>query len=843
MDGELEITPCTLDAAQAKADADTVTTPWRSIAIGFIRRDLLTLLGAVLAALLVWFALINTPATASTTPYVDVWSHLILLVFMGGMIGLLRRPLAARWRTNVGLLWLGLFFLALLTLRLKDTPFTVGGINGDARFYTTYITKLAAYPGYGDMFYKDLPAFYPPLYYFLVARVAEWFTIEPFRVMKYALFTTVMVLPLTTGWLWRRLVAEPLVLAAPLCMLVFPDWFKPNEWLALALFVPWWLHWVDNCTADQPQTRGGRWLWWLSGGLIGALIFQLYFFWFFVGGVALLVQIGHSLWGDRPTALTVRPLAHSLLMLGLTAVLSSPFWAPYLYSLLTTPGAEPLQNRFFGESKAPLPLYFFEASWQGVVYFGGLLYILLAAAVDPIARGLRRLVVGFAVWVALGYVAILVDMPLLTFRSYPLLAYLLGVGAFLGLLRLATNAGQLAQHWPQLPWRLLATTLLTPVILLFANGVVTELLGQENVQDAVDATYPTAELAAFDTLTANDYRNRVALVTDSSRSVLFFRPLYSFLAWSAHFSHPAGQFHRRADFLEKLARLHDPQLFAAALAHNQYDQVDYLLLGAEAGYWRYKFVDDNFPNRTIDREIRFPQALLAETYFQTSTADGYSVITVRETPMLDPLTLTAPLTGAALVAAAQRHVLATTFAPDVPLAPETAATTNAALLTADLTALPVATLLDLRASARGELADAVQTALAARLQLAQPMILTDDSGQPRVALLGYELLPHAAGEREIALYWQALTALEESYTVWFHAFPAEPAGEKHIFDHTPPLATNLWSPGAVYVDRFTLPLPAGAYRLETGLWAPEQDRRLWLPTGELGITIENVSLP
>ncbi len=34
-----------------------------------------------------------------------------------------------------------------LALRLKNTPFTVGGINGDARFYTTYVTKMATYAG------------------------------------------------------------------------------------------------------------------------------------------------------------------------------------------------------------------------------------------------------------------------------------------------------------------------------------------------------------------------------------------------------------------------------------------------------------------------------------------------------------------------------------------------------------------------------------------------------------------------------------------------------------------------------------------------------------------------
>ncbi len=826
--------------------APGVNAPPQSRVMGTGRGDLLTVIIGAAAALLLWLGLTNTPSTAGTMPYVGVWIHLILMIYVGGMLWLFTRTLAPRLRTNAILLWLGLFFLAILTIKLKETPFTVGGINGDARFYTTYVTKLAAYPGYGDMFYKDLPAFYPPLYYFLVGRVADWLTIEPFRVMKYGLLTTVMVLPLATGWLWRRLVDERLAAAVALCMLVFPDWFKPNEWLALALFLPWWLHWVENITAYRPATRMATLRWWLAGGLIGALIFQFYFFWFFVGGVALLVRLGWWLCCRRDEIAIRQSVTNSIVMLAVTALCSSPFWGPYLFSMLTTPNAEPLQNRFFGESKIPLPLYFFEQSWQGVVYLGGLLYILLAAQGDQVARGLRRLLIGFVLWVALGYVAVLIDMPLLTFRSYPLLAYLLGAGAFLGLFRLWHSAAQLTARWPTVPWRLLATTLLTLVVLLFANDVIAKLQSEENVQDALAATYPAAELAAFDELTGNDYRNRVALVTDSYRSILFFRPTYSFMAWSAHFSHPAGRFHDRAAFLGKLAQLHDPLLFAQALTHNQYDRIDYLLLKPVDGYWRYSFVDDNFPNRTVDRDILFPQALLAEPYFASASAVGYTMLRPGEVvalPLAEGTIAEQPLDAVARV-----YLLATTFATDLALPNHEAMRTQSEqiLLAADFRALPVVLLLDLRRTATGDLARQVNEALAIQLNLPAPVLLTDDAGQPRIQLLGYQLYPTAAAEStEITLYWETLAPLDEAYTIWFHAFQTGVQGDeaKLIFDHAPLLATTVWQPGLVYQDRFTLTLPPGTYRLETGLWQPEHDRRFRQASGEPGITLGTQPLP
>lgn len=813
--------------------------------------DLLTLCVALLLALSTRFALLQTPATAATMPYVGVWSHLFLLIFVAGMIGLLVSTLSPRLRTNGMLLWLGLFFFTLLALRLKDTPFTVGGINGDARFYTTYVTKLAAYPGYGDMFYKDLSAFYPPLYYFLVGRVADWLALEPFRVMKAGLLTTVIILPLVTGWLWRRLVQEEIVAAVALCMLVFPDWFKPNEWLALALFVPWWLHWVDNITDYQAPTRGAQLRWWLGGAIIGAVLFQLYFFWLFVGIFTLIARIGWWLCCQRHNRRLRLQLRNGLLMLAFTALLSSPYWAPYLFSMMTTVDAQPLQNRFFGASKIPLPLYFFQDNWQGLFYLGGLLYILFAAASDRVAAGLRWLVCGFVLWVAIGYIAILIDMPLLTFRSYPVFAYLLGAGAFLGLFRLWQNSDQLTRYWPALPGRLVATTLLTLAILLFSNGVVQALLTEENVQDAVDARYPAEELTAFDQLTGEAYEDRVVFVTDRYRSILFFRPVYSFVAWSAHFSHPAGTFHRRIDFLNKAAALHDPQLFAQVMAYNRYDQIDYWLLAEEAEFWHFSFVDDNFPNRVIDRDLYFPKALLQEPYFQREQVDGYTMLKPGDVP-ISPVTLSTEngdnLTSLSLDTVARLYVLATAFADDVLLvdAATVRQESKQVLQAAALSQLPTVLLLDLQRSADSALAEPVTAALAERLHLSEPITLLDDNGVPTIQLLGYAWQQNATVDAgSLTLYWQLLAPSDLPYTIWLHAFATNDQGDadKFTFDHAPPLAIEKWVPGRIYADQVSLPLEGGTYRLETGFWNEESDQRLKQPTGEWGITLPLLSLP
>ena len=59
-----------------------------------------------------------------------------------------------------------------------------------------------------------------------------------------------------------------------------------------------------------------------------------------------------------------------------------------------------------------------------------------------------------------------------------------------------------------------------------------------------------------------------------------FANVFVFLAWDAHYSHPAAQFSRRAELLELLSDESDAEVFAVALAHNRYDRVDHVVFRA-----------------------------------------------------------------------------------------------------------------------------------------------------------------------------------------------------------------------------------------------------------------------
>jgi len=110
----------------------------------------------------------------------------------------------------------------------------------------------------------------------------------------------------------------------------------------------------------------------------------------------------------------------------------------------------------------------------------------------------------------------------------------------------------------------------------------------------------------------------------------------------------------------------------------------------------------------------------------------------------------------------------------------------------------------------------------------------------QIALLGYDLSPEKSispGDTlTVTLYWQALGAIDQSYTVFNHLIGPDGrlGGQEDGLPVGGARPTTTWAPGEVIVDRYTLRLKAdaaagdyqlvvGMYRLETLARLPVQD--------------------
>ncbi len=151
------------------------------------------------AALLAWViyrAVSSTLVGEFAAIRLGIWLQLFLLLFSGGMLTILALRLSPPLRMYLPAAWLGVFLFLVVALPLHSTSFPLDGIGGDQRLYSAYVAKFAATADNVDVIYPSLPAFYPPLYYYVLGRLSAWLSIAPYTMLKFGMLATAAALPL-----------------------------------------------------------------------------------------------------------------------------------------------------------------------------------------------------------------------------------------------------------------------------------------------------------------------------------------------------------------------------------------------------------------------------------------------------------------------------------------------------------------------------------------------------------------------------------------------------------------------------------------------------------------------
>lgn len=585
--------------------------------------------GAVAAT----FAIVAaSPTAVDGDPTVAVVTQALLALAVGtGAFVVARRYPPSATGALVALLT-GLFLCGGATVILNGSPFAPLGAVADQGYRTAYLTKFGHTWELVDYAYKDLPSFYPPLFFWVLGRLAVLLGVAPWQMLKVGTLAVAFLVP-TGGWLlWRPVVgprrAAVVVVATSL---VFQEWYVPHLWLAIAVFVPWWLHFVLG-VGRPPGSRLGR------GGLavgiaVGAVVALTYWYLLAIGLLQLAALAAARRWwrahGRRAEPTSWRDAAT---VLGGIVVVTIPYWLPLAVSMLTTPGMRTMQNRYYTADEVSLPLPFLTFDLEGMVLLAGLVTLLVRAPRHRVALHVLGLLGAAYALYLVGYLAFLADNPLDTLRTVGLIEFLLAVGAGLGaadLWRLATDG--------RLGARVDRTTAVAVVGVAAVVGVFA--FGQDAVRDMPflseqrAAEHPTRLLDGFARATGGDYEDAVVLtdVTDLSA----FLPTYVFNTSNAHYSHPSARFADRADLITRLAREPDPEVFALALLHNRYDDVDYVALREEGGGLGYTWLDDAFPSGVVQRSVTFPTTSFDTPAFTRHRASGLTVYRVHRSE--DPL--------------------------------------------------------------------------------------------------------------------------------------------------------------------------------------------------------------
>lgn len=505
---------------------------------------------------------------------------------------------------------------AALTLvgALAGTPFAPGGLGGDQTFRTAAVTRFADSWHNADFTVARLPSFYPPTYFWVLGRIAAITGTEPWRMLKYGTISAALCVPMVAYLLWGRIVPCHLAALISVVPLAVENFYEPYAWITLAAFVPWWLETVHG-VRRSPVRCGDL----VLLGVIGALLFTTYYYFFLVGVVAAVVYLlAERVCGQAPGSAHLRRVG---VVFGVATILSTAYWLPLLVSIAEASQPESLSSRWFSGHHALLPLPMLDPSPSGVVMLAGLGYIVWNAGRDALARGLLVMTTAAYCWYLLGAVAALADQPLLSFRAKPLIPMVLLTGGVLALGRLAEHA---ATRFGRADVHRVALLLGVLVGLNVGQEFMSTVRASALIEAARDSPRPDQSSAPLESLITGRIGAHAVLVSDRIDVVAYY-PNHAFLPWDAHYSHPAAEFGRRVEFLQRLAATADPHEFAELAEHNDYGTIDGFVLLDDGDELVFHYTADAFPNGTRSAEVRFRRSQFAE--FELTSVGNHVLIT------------------------------------------------------------------------------------------------------------------------------------------------------------------------------------------------------------------------
>ena len=137
-------------------------------------------------------------------------------------------------------------------LIFDGSPYSYNAYWGDQAFRQGMILKLMTFGWPGDFFYKHLPAFYPPIYFYLlsiVGIVANW---EAFLLLKIGSLAIYLFGPPLLYGAWRAVVTPTKALGVVIFTFLLLSqseampFYSPHAFLANIFFIPWWMVFVEG---------------------------------------------------------------------------------------------------------------------------------------------------------------------------------------------------------------------------------------------------------------------------------------------------------------------------------------------------------------------------------------------------------------------------------------------------------------------------------------------------------------------------------------------------------------------------------------------------------------------
>ena len=508
----------------------------------------------------------------------------ILRTKLWTVVWLFASALVVYWRRKssyaplLAVLALSAYFVVLYGILFRGTEYGMNGHWGDNGNRLAEIVKMMAYNTFfTDWYLKDLPSFYPPLWFGLMAVYAKILGIQAYQTVKWGYLLVFLTYPWLLYFAWRRLVSPVAAAAVVIATIFFGykyiDWVY-YEHMTAALFLPWWLYYFERGVGirGEPKTD---WRFYVVGSVYGGLIFMTYYYWFFIAFAALPITMAGRYIKNRSFIELGRDLRHKVILMAGVVVVGSVYWVP-LFRRIHNYGMESAQNAWFGLRHANLTLQWENVSIESALIFAGIFF----AAYLWNRFGNAKIVYFFAG----GLLVILLDRVMNLDGSSIQARKVL---EFVHVFAMAPLALGVVAIWPKLLDSRKISYGVAGVLFMASIAVAnshTEIQGSDFYRIAVGQRVPKRDLQAFDSV---ETAHKVYLTSHYLECC--YLPYYLFIPCNNMTSHTAGRYSQRRLFLKTATTIVEPDLLAYVFAYNRYSRIDYVYLPTdkESGHLQF----------------------------------------------------------------------------------------------------------------------------------------------------------------------------------------------------------------------------------------------------------------
>ncbi len=565
------------------------------------------------------------------------------------------------------------FSVVTLAMPLGATKLYLFGISVDQQFRTEYMTRFADSAALHDMTYIGLPPFYPPGWFWIGGRLADFTGTPAWEMFKPWSIISITIAMALAFVLWANMIRFEYALVVSTATAAAALAFSPAEPYAaiIAVLLPpvfvlaWsglgasrrsgghdrWDH--ARGTEDDPEKElsdpgkghGGGWaaivgtgLFLGFAGLFYSLLLAYAAFTFAVMAVFIAV-----------TRRTLDPLLRLLVI----AVISGLLWmiglGPYLLAAARGEPAETgTAQHYLPADGAQLSFPMLHFSLLGALCMLGTLWLVLYARTSTRAGGLAIGVLTVYAWSLLSMLTTLAGTTLLSFRLQPTLIILLSAAGAFGFLEAtravaarvrAPNAGKVVAVATAVG-ALGAVTFSQDIPDVLRPDIVVAYTDTDGAGQRADRRPPGAARyyreidGRIQEVTARPRNETVVMTADYS--FLSYYPYYGFQGLTSHYANPLAQFEQRAKAIEGWAKLSDADEFIASLDAMPWEPPTVFLLrrsgsGDAGDSYTLRLASDVYPNQPNVRRyhVELDSALFDDPRFDVSTI-GPFVLAIRK---------------------------------------------------------------------------------------------------------------------------------------------------------------------------------------------------------------------